>query len=42
MLAYLEDFRLMMWVALIGIPLIALLRKPPASMPIGESPATTE
>jgi DHA2 family multidrug resistance protein len=28
MLAYLQDFRLMMWVALICIPLIALLRRP--------------
>jgi DHA2 family multidrug resistance protein len=42
MLAYLEDFRLMMWVGLIGIPLIALLRKPPVAVPIAEAPGTAE
>jgi len=32
MLAYLQDFRLMMWIALICIPLIALLRRPAAAV----------
>ncbi|MEZ5440184.1 MAG: DHA2 family efflux MFS transporter permease subunit [Lysobacterales bacterium] len=30
-LAYLQDFRLMMWVALAGLPLLLLLRRPAAS-----------
>ena len=28
MLAYLQDFRLMMWITLIAIPLVVLLRAP--------------
>jgi DHA2 family multidrug resistance protein len=42
MLAYLQDFRLMMWVALLGIPLIALLRKPASPAPAAESPALAD
>jgi DHA2 family multidrug resistance protein len=42
MLAYLQDFHLMMWVALLGIPLIALLRKPASPVPATESPALAE
>ncbi|MDP1692716.1 MAG: DHA2 family efflux MFS transporter permease subunit [Burkholderiaceae bacterium] len=42
MLAYLQDFRLMMWIALAGIPLIALLRKPRSTAPMAEPPAVAE
>jgi len=42
MLAYLQDFRLMMWVALLGIPWIALLRKPVSPAPAAGSPALVD
>jgi MFS transporter, DHA2 family, multidrug resistance protein len=35
-IAYLDDFRLMMWVMLLAIPLLFLLRRPPAR---GTAPA---
>lgn len=42
MLAYLPDFRLMMWVALLGIPWIALLRKPASPLSAAGSPALAD
>jgi hypothetical protein len=42
MLAYLPDFRLMMWVALLGIPWIALLREPASPVAGPESPALAD
>jgi MFS transporter, DHA2 family, multidrug resistance protein len=35
-LAYLQDFRLMMWITLAAVPLILLLRAPPKKAPPGE------
>jgi len=42
MLAYLQDFGLMMWAALPGVPWIALLRKPAAPVSAPESPALAD
>ena len=42
MLAYLQDFRLMMWVALLGVPCIALLRKPASPVSAPESQALAD
>jgi DHA2 family multidrug resistance protein len=36
-LAYLQDFRLMMWVSLAALPLVLLLRKPAAAAPGGHA-----
>lgn len=38
-LAYLQDFRLMMWFTLASVPLIVLLRKPPKTGPTRAEPA---
>jgi DHA2 family multidrug resistance protein len=40
-LAYLQDFRLMMWIALAALPLILLLR-PAAPAGMQQSPAAVE
>lgn len=42
MLAYLHDFRLLMWVAIMGIPLIALLRTSSGSAPAADTPVAAK
>jgi len=42
LLAYLQDFRLMMWVALAAVPLIALLRAPSKKIPAAEVAAAVD
>jgi len=42
LLAYLQDFRLMMWVALAAVPLIALLRSPAKTAPAPGSAAALD
>jgi DHA2 family multidrug resistance protein len=39
MIAFLQDFRLMMWVSLAAMPLVLLLRRPPAARGPDATPA---